>query len=139
MSAETNKPEVKTEVKKVDEAPKIVEPKTEVKNEPRPEVKTEPKEEKPKFEVTDFNPWDVLKYPHLTEKSMNMVELENKLVFVADIKANKAEIKEAIERGFNVKVEAINLEITQKGLKKVYATLDSNSDATDIASKLGML
>jgi len=102
----------------------------------KPEAK--PKET-PKFEVTDFNPWNVLKYPHLTEKSMNMVEFENKLVFIADRRAKKEEIKEAIERGFNVKVDAVNLEITRKGLKKVYAKLNSQNDAVDIASKLGML
>ena len=39
------------------------------------EPKKEVKKEEPKY-----NPWNVLKYPHLAEKSMNMVELENKLI-----------------------------------------------------------
>lgn len=105
-----------------------------------PKTEEVPKEpQKPKFEGTDFNPWSVLKYPHLAEKSMNMVEMDNKLVFMVDRKARKEEIKEAIERGFNVKVESVNVLITQKGVKKAYAKLDAASDATDIASRLGML
>ena len=36
------------------------------------------KDEKAKKE---YNPWNILEHPHLTEKSMNLVEIENKLVF----------------------------------------------------------
>jgi len=83
--------------------------------------------------------WDVLVYPHLTEKSMNMVELENKLVFIVRKKANKGDIKEAIEKEFEVKVEWVKTEITTRGQKKAYVKISPEFSAADIASKLGMI
>ena len=43
-------------------------------------------------QVKTVSPWKILQYPHLTEKSMNMVETENKLVFIVDRKYKKKEI-----------------------------------------------
>ena len=86
-----------------------------------------------------FDVWDILMFPHLTEKSMNMVEIENKLVFVVRRNATKKHIKEAIEKEFNVKVEGVKTEITQKGQKKAYIKLKPEYSAADIATKLGML
>lgn len=83
--------------------------------------------------------WDVLIYPHLTEKSMNMVELENKLVFIVSKKADKNAIKEAIEKEFEVKVEWVKTEITTRGQKKAYIKISPEFSAADIASKLGMI
>jgi len=83
--------------------------------------------------------WDVLIYPHLTEKSINMVELENKLVFIVSKKADKKEIKEAIEKEFEVKVEWVKTEITTRGQKKAYVKISPEFSAADIASKLGMI
>lgn len=85
------------------------------------------------------SPWEVLSYPHLTEKSMNMVEMENKLVFIVSINHNKEKIKEAIEKQFNVRVEDIKTTVTTKGKKKAIATLGPDFQASDIASKLGMM
>ena len=89
--------------------------------------------------ITEYDPWGILKYPNLAEKAMNMVELENKLVFVVRKSASKAEIKKAVEKGFDVRVLKVNVEITQKGLKKAYIKLDPKDSAADIASRLGML
>ena len=83
--------------------------------------------------------WDVLMFPHLTEKSINMVEMENKLVFVVRRDAKKNEIKDAIEKEFNVKVQDVKTEITRKGYKKAYIKLKPDYSAADIATKLGML
>ncbi len=46
---------------------------------------------------------DVLKRPVITEKSMSLQE-DNKYTFIVDLKANKIEIKQAVEQMFNVKV-----------------------------------
>lgn len=83
--------------------------------------------------------WDTVKFPHLAEKSMNMVEMENKLVFIVNKKAKKADIKKAVEEEFNVKVEKVNLVITMKGQKKAFVKLSDNDSASDIASRMGML
>lgn len=83
--------------------------------------------------------WKVLKYPHLTEKSVGIVEKENKLIFIVDRRANKNDIKKAIEEEFRVKVVKVNVVITRKGEKKAYVKLSSETPAIDIASKLGMV
>jgi len=50
----------------------------------------------------------VIKGPMITEKSTIQREGQNKYSFVVDRKANKAEIKEAVEKIFNVKVADVN-------------------------------
>lgn len=86
-----------------------------------------------------YDPWRVLEHPHLAEKSMGLVETENKLVFAVKMGADKGRIKEAVERGFNVKVESVNVMITRKGAKKAYVKLHPDYSAADIATRLGML
>ena len=83
--------------------------------------------------------WDIVKFPHLAEKSMNIVEMENKLVFIVDRKAKKSDIKNAVEGQFNVKVTDVNVVITTKGQKKAFVKLSDKDSASDIASKMGML
>ena len=89
--------------------------------------------------VEGYDPWQVLHYPHLAEKSMNMVELENKLIFVVRRNAKKEQVKEAVEKGFGVKVLAVNIMITRKGHKKAYIKLAPGYSAADIATRLGMI
>lgn len=81
----------------------------------------------------------LIKHPHLAEKSMNMVETANMLVFMVDRRATKADIKKAIEKGFNVQVQRVNVEITRNGDKKAYIKLKDTSSAADVASRLGMI
>ena len=50
---------------------------------------------------------DIIKAPIITEKSASLKE-NNTYVFSVDIKANKTQIKDAIEKIFNVHVENVN-------------------------------
>ena len=51
---------------------------------------------------------DIIKKPVLnTEKARNLFE-NNEYVFIVDRRANKIQIKEAVEKLFNVKVESVN-------------------------------
>lgn len=50
---------------------------------------------------------ELIKRPVITEKTTKMME-ENKYCFVVDPKANKTQIKQAIETVFNVKVQSVN-------------------------------
>ncbi len=81
----------------------------------------------------------VLNYVHMTEKSMMVVEKENKIVFIVDRKATKKEIKDEIERRFNVKVDSVKTLIDQNGRKKAFVRLNKNYHAADIATHLGMI
>jgi large subunit ribosomal protein L23 len=85
------------------------------------------------------DPWNVIVHPHLAEKSMNMVEFDNKLTFIVRREADKKQIKEAIEALFGVKVVKVRTEITTSGVKKAYATLSKDTPAGEIASRLGMV
>ena len=85
------------------------------------------------------DPWDVLMYPQLAEKSMNMVEVENKLVFIVNTKATKKDIREAIKKKFDVRVIGIQTMVTKRGQKKAFVKLHPDDSAADIASRMGML
>ncbi len=50
---------------------------------------------------------DIIKAPIITEKSSTLAQ-NNTYVFSVDIHSNKTQIKEAIEKIFNVKVENVN-------------------------------
>ncbi len=85
------------------------------------------------------DPYTIIKYSISTEKSVKMMESENKLTFVVDKSADKKEIKEAIQKAFNVKIVKINTVITPDGRKKAYAKLAPETPALDIATQLGMI
>ena len=53
-------------------------------------------------------PQDIVVRPVITERSMRDME-QNKYTFVVDKKANKIEIKKAVEELFGVKVESVNV------------------------------
>ena len=50
---------------------------------------------------------DVIKAPIITEKSAALAE-KNIITFSVDVNANKTQIKQAVEKIFNVKVEKVN-------------------------------
>ncbi len=50
---------------------------------------------------------DIIKAPIVTEKSASLNE-NNTVVLSVDPKANKTQIKQAVEKVFNVKVESVN-------------------------------
>ena len=86
-----------------------------------------------------MDPFDIIKYPLSTEKSVRLIESENKMIFVVDRKANKKEIKEAIEKAFNVKVDKVNTFVNSKGQKRAYIKFAKDYPAIDVATKLGMM
>lgn len=86
-----------------------------------------------------MDPYKILRYPYLTEKSIGLVEKENKIVFIVNRKADKKQIKEAFEKVFEVKVEKVSTQITPKGEKKAFIKLKSEFKAIDVATKLGMV
>ena len=61
---------------------------------------------------------DVLKKPVLTEKSLTLLD-ENKYTFDVDVNANKIEIRNAVEKMFNVKVESVNIMNVRPKTKRV--------------------
>ena len=86
-----------------------------------------------------FEYYDVILRPVVSEKALSLIEKNNTLTFIVDLRANKFRIKEAIEKLFDVKVEKINTLIIPRGEKKAFVKLKSGHKASDIAVKLGIL
>jgi len=80
----------------------------------------------------------VLIYPLTTEKAIKMIEIENKIVFVVDRKASKAEIAKAAKDNFGAKVKKVNVQI-RDNKKIAFIELGPESPAIDIATKLGLI
>lgn len=51
---------------------------------------------------------DIIKAPIITEKSADLVQNKNTITFSVATDANKVQIKQAVEKIFNVKVESVN-------------------------------
>jgi large subunit ribosomal protein L23 len=86
-----------------------------------------------------MDPYSVILYPLMTEAASLMVEKENKLVFIVDLKANKTDVKSAVQQLYEVKVDDVNIQITPTGEKKAFVKLHPDYKAADIAIKLGIL
>jgi len=86
-----------------------------------------------------MDPYEVILYPLMTESASLMVEKENKLVFIVNLKATKADVKRAVEQLYEVKVEKVNIVVTPDGRKKAFVKLYPEYKASDVAIKLGIL
>jgi len=83
--------------------------------------------------------YEVIKYPVSSEKTIRLMESENKLAFVVDRKASKTDVKNAVEKLYKAKVISVNSHITRKGDKVVFVKFDITTPAIDIATNLGMM
>jgi large subunit ribosomal protein L23 len=82
---------------------------------------------------------DVIFYPLMTESASLMVERDNKLIFIVNLKAGKVDVKKAVEELYEVKVDKITMLITPQGKKKAFVKLTPEYKASDVAIKLGIL
>ena len=62
---------------------------------------------------------DVIKAPIITEKTSDLTQNNNTVTFSVDVRANKTQIKQAVEKIFNVKVENINTVNVKPKTKRV--------------------
>lgn len=86
-----------------------------------------------------MNQYDIIKYPLSTEKSIRLMESENKLIFVVNKKATKKEIKKAIEDMFKVEVDDVNIFVNADGEKRAYIKFSAKNPAIDIATQMGLM
>ncbi len=66
-----------------------------------------------------MNPYQIIIRPVLTEKSTEMAEADNKVVFRVDKKSNKHQIRLAVEKLFGVKVVKVNTILVPSKPKRV--------------------
>jgi len=86
-----------------------------------------------------MEPTDIIFYPLMTESASLMVEKDNKLIFVVNLKAGKSDVRRAVEELYEVKVAKVTILITCQGTKKAFVKLAPEFKASDVAIKLGIL
>ncbi len=101
--------------------------------------KKEVKEKKPADKGMQLKAYEILKFPLITEKAVNMIEAENKLVFIVNQKAGKGEIRKAVESLYGVEVDRVNIIRDMKSRKRAIVKINKKYKADDIATKLGVL
>jgi large subunit ribosomal protein L23 len=67
-----------------------------------------------------MKPSDILIKPVLSEKANKQAEKMNRYTFIVDRKANKLEIKKAVESFYGVQVEEVNTSVVPSKLKAKY-------------------
>lgn len=86
-----------------------------------------------------YDEFKIIKYPVTTETAMKKIEEINTLVFLVDLKANKKQIKEAVNKLYKVKALKVNTLIRPDGRKKAYVRLTPDYDALDVANSIGCI
>ena len=82
--------------------------------------------------------YSIIIKPHVTEKTMNLIDLNNVISFVVLRSANKKQIKRAFEELYEEEVARVNTHITTKGVKVAYIKLVEEEMAEEIAVRLGV-
>lgn len=78
---------------------------------------------------------DVLIKPVVTEKTTALMQ-ENKYTFMVPLKANKVEIRQAVEKLFKVKVEQVNTLRVEGKIKRMGKHVGKRSDYKKAIVKL---
>ncbi len=81
---------------------------------------------------------EYIKYPRVTEKSVDKMDFENKLVFICHVDSKKGQIAEEIEQRYDVTVKGVSAMVTPRGEKKAEVQLSDDHDAQEIASRIGV-
>ena len=91
----------------------------------------------------------IIKKPAVSESSMKKIEVsafrlclieqsENILTFFVDLRANKRQIRNAINKLYNVKCAKVNTVISPLGFKKAFVRMSGETEAMDVANKIGI-
>ncbi len=81
----------------------------------------------------------VIEYPVITEKAVNLISANNRVVFIVNKLSTKKDIKEAVEKLYNVKVKTVTTLFDRQNRKKAFVTLKKGYNAQDLANKLGII
>ena len=82
--------------------------------------------------------YSIIIKPHVTEKTMNLIDLNNEITFVVRRTANKGQIKRAFEELYDEKVAKVNTHITPKGEKVAFIKLVEEEMAEELAVRIGV-
>ena len=128
---------------------KIRKTKTKIEREKKKEEKVVKKETKKQDKKTERiteqkiepvkDPFDILRFVLMTERAIQIIESQNKLVFIVNRRAKKKDIKKAVENAFSTQVSSIQTSIDQQARKKAFVKFKKPGEAGEIAIKLGII
>ena len=81
---------------------------------------------------------EIIKRVVITQDAVSLIEKENNITFIVDLRATKRDIKRAVEELYGVEVEKVNTLITPRGEKKAYVKLKKEYPASELAVELGI-
>jgi len=81
----------------------------------------------------------IIKSPYVTEKVTGMIDSNNTLEFLVNMKSTKPEIKKALEELYDIEVQSLRTMITSQGEKKAVVKLAKEGSANELATRLGLL
>ena len=84
-----------------------------------------------------MDPYKIIFHPSVTEKTMMLMDQNNSLEFIVRRKANKTEIKAAVEALFDCQGESVNTRITKQG-KRAVVKFGADTAAEDIGMRIGV-
>ncbi len=82
------------------------------------------------------DPRDVIFEPVVSEKSYDLIDDLNTYTFIVDKRANKTEIKQAVEAIFDVKVDSVNTHNRQGKIKRTGWVMGRRKDTKRALVKL---
>ena len=84
-----------------------------------------------------LDPHTIVLFPYVTEKTMGHMEKNNALEFIVKRTAKKTQIKNAVEKMFDVKVKTVNTRISKIG-KHATVVFMPEYKAEDIGMRIGV-
>lgn len=88
----------------------------------------------------EISPATIIKYALKNERAARIMEANNTLTFIVDVRATKPQIKEAISKMYGAKVKKVNTLVMFKlRAKKAFVRFVEDGAAVDIASIAGVL
>lgn len=81
----------------------------------------------------------IIKSPYVTEKVTAMIDSNDTLEFLVNIKATKPEIRKALEELYDIDILTVRTMITSRGEKKAIVRLAKEGSANELATRLGLL
>ena len=93
-----------------------------------------------KVDKDEFVPSKIIKYALKNERAARIMETNNTLTFIVDVRATKPEIKKAVAEMYGAPVARVNTLITFKHYtKKAFVRFKDEGAAVDIASRAGII
>ena len=83
------------------------------------------------------SPYKILLHPYVTEKSLNHMEIGNRLEFIVRRDASKPQIKKAFEKLYQTKVAKVNTLILKDGKHAIIKLKDAGK-AEEIGMRIGI-